>query len=233
VSQQPLNSKEGAPKPRTLPRTVRREMSALDEGDGHLWAVSYADLLMVLLAFFVIFFSFETEDSRDRGLRSIALGLQGIGLGEMVHPETVRSPAAIQGLRDALAKSADPMPMNVEIRGENLYLLLSDNIFAFGDYQLNAQIQNQLDQVSKALEPHREKIDVVVMGHSDSVQFAARRNEFLGDNFDLSALRALRGLQYLLNKGFSHEHISAQGAADGVRSSRTLSLRITWKGETL
>ncbi len=236
---------------RTLPRTVRRELVNIDEGDGHLWAVSYADLLMVLLAFFVIFFSFDPKsESQTDGLRALAMGLKQLSGAERAS----ESPAGASAtptedffagatsqtgagespnapVADIKKQLADVAVASVEFRGQDLFLLLPDDIFELGDYQLTPVIQEDLRRIADVLKDHKDNIRLVVMGHSDSVAFSRRRNEFLGDNFDLSSLRALRALQYLLTLGFRHESISAQGAADGMRSSRTLSIRIAWKEE--
>lgn len=226
---QPLNKT-----PRTLPRVQRREIHNFDEGDSHLWAVSYADLLMVLLAFFVIFFSMEPPAKTSPAFQKFAAGLQGAGFG----------PALSEGSSAGSAKTnpdSPPevnlmgkhlsaiVPGEVNVEGENIQILLPDNAFTKGQYQLDAPLRAKLDQIYETLRPFERDLKIVVIGHADSMRFAQRRSEYLGDNFDLSSLRALRALQYVLAKGFPHEQISAQGAADGVRNSRTLSLKVSWK----
>jgi flagellar motor protein MotB len=238
VSQQPERHQQ-----RTLPRIQRREIQHIDEGDSSVWAVSYADLLMVLLAFFVIFFSFDSPKEQNKGLQQLAQGLKSAGFGGP-DPKTSATPSSASAttasssrvgeapnrivsiLGQGLAALGDN---RVAVEGESLQLLLPDNAFSTGQYKLNANLRSRLDDIYETLRPFERDLQIVVIGHADAMKFAAPHNEYLGDNFDLSSLRALRGLQYLLAKGFPHDQISAQGAADGVRNSRTMSLKVSWK----
>jgi chemotaxis protein MotB len=218
--------------PRTLPRIQRREKQHLDEGDSHLWAVSYADMLMVLLAFFIIFFSFENTSQPQKNFSQIALGFKTAGFGyqnsSISDPKETQHEAhrEIQIINRHLASLES---FNVQANKQSLQLHLPENIFSVGQYQLNRDLRHKLDEIHEVLKPFERDIEVIVVGHSDSMPFAQPHNEYLGDNFDLSSLRALRTVQYLLAQGFPREQISAQGAADGLRNSRTLSLKVSWK----
>jgi flagellar motor protein MotB len=222
TASRPLPKEKG----RTLPRLHKRHGSSGHAEDSeHLWAVSYADLLMVLVAFFVVFFSFDTEKQRASGLQAIALGMQGkeVNAGSIIENN---SPKEIGLLKRELENSG---ASKVAINGDQMLLMLPDNIFELRGFKLTNETQERLMMIYKVIQPFERDLDVVVMGHSDSVKFAKIQNEYLGNNFDLSSLRALRALQYMLAQGFPQEQISAQGAADGIRNSRTLSIKITWK----
>jgi flagellar motor protein MotB len=272
VSQQQPEGK----RPRTLPRAVRKQSEHLEEGDGHLWAVSYADLLMVLLAFFVIFASFENEEAAGRGWMEIVMGLknsgalkardagtgskdggplagqsQGLGTADGGQPSLNKGLSEFLKARErndltggsgkesgvspdkglSLLKSAleNNLPAQIEVNGEMMNILLADNIFPLREYRLTAEVRRELAKIIEALKPYTDELEIVVIGHSDSMAFASRKNEYLGDNFDLSSLRALRGLQFILSLGWPQDQLSAQGAADGLRDSRSLSLRVMKK----
>jgi len=118
--------------------------------------------------------------------------------------------------------------------GKSLYLKMPDNIFPKRKFSIDSDTREKLDAVFKVLEPQKEKLEVVVIGHSDSMPLSNESgNPYLSDNFDLSSLRALRALQYLLSLGFPHDAISAQGSADGVRDSRSISIRIQLRETSL
>ncbi|MEO6459391.1 MAG: OmpA family protein [Bdellovibrionota bacterium] len=230
---QPLDKK-----PRTLPRVQRREIQHIEEGDNQIWAVSYADLLMVLLAFFVIFFSFDNSQDRKHGLQDLAQGLRSAGFEGAKNPNS--KTGAEQGAAQPEAAANPEVRLisqyltaidnqKVQVDGEHIQILLPDDAFAKGQYQLSPELKTRLDQIYETLRPFERDLEIVVIGHADSTPFAVRHNEYLGDNFDLSSLRSLRALQYVLGKGFPHDQISAQGAADGGRKSRTLSLKVSWK----
>lgn len=55
--------------------TIRRRPSEeiYEDPQQHLWAISYSDLLMVMMAFFVLFFNFEDKSSPDALMDRIRL----------------------------------------------------------------------------------------------------------------------------------------------------------------
>jgi flagellar motor protein MotB len=231
---------------------------------------------MVLLAFFVIFASFEDEEAAGRGWMQIVMGLknsgalkardsgtgskdggplsgqsQGLGSAEGGQPSLNKGLSEFlksRGKTDLIGGSGKEsgispdkglsmlksnieknLPAQMEVDGEVMSILLADNIFPLREYRLTAEVRGELAKIIEALKPYQEELEIVVIGHSDSMAFAARKNEYLGDNFDLSSLRALRGLQFILSQGWPQDQLSAQGAADGLRDSRSLSLRVMKK----
>lgn len=71
-------------KPRANYRIERSTTVEVSETDGHLWAVSYSDLLMVLLSFFILFFSLDEKKTNEviNGLLPVA---EILGPGTGVH----------------------------------------------------------------------------------------------------------------------------------------------------
>ena len=63
-----------------LPRVERARAIHLEDETSHLWAVSYADFLMVLLSFFIIFFSLDkkTKDSVIDEIMLYSSGQEGV-----------------------------------------------------------------------------------------------------------------------------------------------------------
>ncbi|RYZ61654.1 MAG: hypothetical protein EOP09_19695, partial [Proteobacteria bacterium] len=60
-------------------RVERDEVSGVHEDENqHLWAVSYSDFLMALLAFFILFFSTETPE-RQKLILELAGQFKGSG----------------------------------------------------------------------------------------------------------------------------------------------------------
>ena len=51
------------------------------------------------------------------------------------------------------------------------------------------------------------------------------------NNFDLSSLRALEALKFLVQSGVPQTQLSAQGSADNQVSARTLTIMIRDKGK--
>ena len=225
----PLNSKEPPP------RLNRPKPDGLHEGDGHLWAVSYADLLMVLMSFFVIFFSFT--DSTGNGdakspdvVLQISAGLKaalkGEGGGGVAMPAVSRAPTALVD-RPAL----EALGAEVSESEKSIFVKLPDDIFDKRQFALSDSTKAKLESILEALRSNSERIELVIIGHADSSRVAGS-NPYLSNNFDLSSLRALKAVQFLTDRGFPESNISAQGSSYGLRNSRTLSLRVRVKEET-
>ncbi len=224
-------------KKKPFPRLPRSDFAHIEEGDGHLWAVSYADLLMVLMSFFIIFFSFkdESKDNGQDGLLALAMGLRTAisgtpVVGKMVNfdetaAEAKKAPTAARYLNVDSLKSAGAI---VWEEGKSLFIHFPDDIFAKRQFEIDQTTAEKLSSVYATLRPLQDKLEVIVIGHADSSNVSGG-NTYLSNNFDLSSLRALRALQFLISKGFPQGHISAQGSADGLRNSRSISIRIQLK----
>ncbi len=204
----------------------------MHEGDGHLWAVSYADLLMVLMSFFVIFFSFSDDNKNLKNgdlMMEISEGLKAKITGTATAAkDTLRSPSAMID-RSAL----ESLGAEVLESGKSIYVNLPDDIFSKRQFELSSSTKEKLNSIFKALEPNAQKIELVVIGHADSSRVSSTQNPYLSNNFDLSSLRALKAVEYFIGEGFPENHISAQGSSYGLRNSRTLSIRVRVKEELI
>lgn len=228
-----------------LPRIHRGESSRLEEGgDSHLWAVSYSDLLMVLMSFFVIYFSFDNADPSNSNILSIAKSMReggaiagGTGTkdtdkgfeGKNVAMDAGQM-AMEKGTNDSFIQKLRSLNVKIQAPGDAVVLNLEDDIFKGGEFVLPVETETRLKEIYDLLTPYREQVSIVVIGHADHTKMG-RRNDYLSNNFDLSSLRALKALQYFLSLGFPQDQISAQGAAENERNSRSLSLRIQLRGK--
>jgi flagellar motor protein MotB len=191
-------------------------------GEGHGWAVSYADLLMVLLSFFVMYFSFAEENPNtvDNQLRRIALSMKGLSEEQIKSKLTAKDRAEMSSLADAMKLAG----VKVTQKEDHLLLELQQE-FKSGDYHLSKELDAQMDAVLKALVPFHNKVDIMIIGHADQ-RTMVPRNEFLQDNFDLSSIRALRALKYAIHKGFPERFASARAASYFDRDARSLSVEV-------
>lgn len=239
---QPLKSLSGsqndAPvrrRRRAMPRISRTEPGHLEESDAHLWAVSYSDLLMVLMSFFVIYFSFD--DSNTAGILQIARSMKNeTAVAASSQDAAQKNTGAGQvhisaGSSSLFQKQLAALNVKLEKPGSSLLLNFEPDIFESGEFKLSETTEQRISEIVDILKPYQNEIEVVVIGHSDSITLRPR-NGYLTDNFDLSSLRALRALQYFVKLGFPVEQISAQGAGDNARNSRTLSLKVQLRGHT-
>lgn len=218
-------------KPR-LPRIERSDEYHVEDDTTHLWAVSYADFLMVLLSFFILFFSVDSDDknllirkiveatdsstSEVQSSDHASVGSGGVGPGKGEVMDQLSGQAMSDILRD----------FKVEIQKDEkmVEFQFPDNVFSVGQFELSDDIKHQLGLLISKLKPFNDMIELTIVGHTDAAPLSRGRTRVLNDNFDLSVIRATRAVQFAVSEGFSPAYIAAKGSADSKRNSRTLSI---------
>jgi flagellar motor protein MotB len=112
-----------------------------------------------------------------------------------------------------------------EANTEQLTVNLSDQIYGLRQFALNPKLENELNQVFETIRPHKDKLRIIFIGHSDSLPLSAP-DSHLANNLDLSSLRASRAISYATSQGFDARNLSIAAAAENLRNSRSLSLKI-------
>lgn len=204
----------------------------IEDDTGHLWAVSYADFLMVLLSFFILFFSVNDQEKdvivdiissvKERGL--------GEGLGGVNNPTDIaprRSPTDI--VRD-IEKELGQINIKFEEKSSSVVFDLQDDIYGLGSTRLSSVGQQSVKNLMDLLKPYQNEIDVVFVGHTDQLPVRSNRSRYLSSNFDLSALRASRAVSFAMGHGFPRERLFTHGAAFNVRDTKSLSVIVRPRG---
>lgn len=209
-------------RPLTDIRVTRKTGVEVAHGGGHGWAVSYADLLMVLLSFFVMYFSFaeENPNTANSQLQRIALSMKGISPEQIDLKMKAKDSAEMSSLADAMKLAG----VKVTQKEDHLVMELTQE-YKPADYRLSKPLTKQLDSVMEALRPFHNKVNITIIGHADAKRLTPR-NEFLQDNFDLSSIRALRALKYAIGTGFPEKYASARAASYFDRDARSLSVEV-------
>lgn len=240
----------GQKKPRQV-RVPRKPDSLMGmEDTGHLWAVSYADFLMVLLSFFVIFFSVN-KDNKNHLIFNIMSKIDKDGKYKAAQggSSSAQSEASSVGQSSTKGLSATGLPEDLEkkisqvyknkmsylkVENEKVIINLPDNAFATGSFELNSEAQRELDTLYKNLEPYLEHIKIGFVGHSDSRPVRQWAGREVSNNMDVSALRASRVLSRAIKSGLKSDHLYAVGAGSSSRNTRSLTLVISsYKGGVL
>ncbi len=211
--------------------TTRDRDAILFEPEQQVWAVAYADLLMVLLSFFTLFYSASTN-TKGRGLLELAISMKGqVGAAGGSTASAAASTNAT-GLKrtaaDAMFDLSDRLkPFSVESKwqGTSLALHFPDDSFKAGSHSIEKELDQELTEVQAALGPHIDRLEFVVIGHADRKPLVPR-NAYVRDNFDLSTQRALSAMRRLQALGLPRERLMIQGAADNDRAQRSLTLMI-------
>jgi chemotaxis protein MotB len=166
-----------------------------------LWLISYADLLTLLIGFFVLLIA--GSGVKAARFEKIAAAISGA------------APPPLEALRDRVDELVARAGLGDRVRtredAEGLGIELQDALlFDSGSAEFRGEGRTVIGQVATLVRelPGRP---VIVEGHTDEVPI---RTERFRSNWELSAQRAINGLQALEAEGVPRERMSARGHAD-------------------
>jgi chemotaxis protein MotB len=178
-----------------------RELQEESQQD-ELWLISYADMLTLLIGFFVLIIA-AVPMTRARFER-IAAALTGArqapleDLRDKVDALVARTPE----LKDKVKTRDDAEGLGIEFRDALL--------FDSGSAKLRDQAQPAIGEIARLLGelPGRP---VIIEGHTDEVPI---NSASFHSNWELSSQRAINVLQALHTNGVARERMSARAYAD-------------------
>jgi len=208
----------------------------MESGGMMRWLLTYADLITLLLATFIILFATASQsrvtiEEIKAQIRAVFGPIPGNttilqsnaanagehykiipGEPEEGGPEGPAKPKPIDvgKIKQILDKplGANKVSIRKEARGLVISLMTDKVLFDLGDYRLKPEMREVLNDVSKILKQNPGK-QIVVEGHTDDL--AIRTNRLPG-NWELSALRATTVVKYLvMEKGLDPSRFSAAG----------------------
>jgi flagellar motor protein MotB len=217
-------------KPKKRIRVERHEHRASISDEGHSWAVSYADFLMVLLSFFIIFFSIDAK-KREELIDNIKTEEKGVTTSASESPGGPNLAQIVQGeLPKGLSEKVEGTKGLFIDRGtkqRSLMISFEDNLYQPGRIDMPADQVAKLVEILDKLRPFQTLINITFIGHTDSQAVTRSRSRYLQDNFALSSLRASTALQYAAKAGMDPSRMYTKGAAENSRGTRTLSVLVT------
>jgi chemotaxis protein MotB len=177
-------------------------LSTAESQQDELWLVSYADLLTLLIGFFVLIIA--SVPLRQAVFERIAASITGAqkapleGLRERIDALVARTPA----LRDRVIARDDPEGLGIELKDALL--------FDSGSAEIRADGRRAIGEVANLLASLPDR-PVVIEGHTDEVPIRTAR---FGSNWELSSQRAINVLEALEASGVPKQRMSARAYAD-------------------
>lgn len=198
----------------------KRDATEYVEPNAHAWLVTFSDLVMLLLTFFVLLLSMSSMDTKK--LKSMFAHFRGAtGALEFsgmrgVHDLTgfIKQYQDTQGLlvidpnlvKELLLPSMDTeSQLKLKLKEfEEALKILDDNrgivlsiqenlIFDPGKSKIKKEVIPILEAISKAIESSTN--DILIVGHTDNIPI---KNERYDSNWELSAARGLSVLDYFV-----------------------------------
>jgi chemotaxis protein MotB len=221
---------------------LRRRKKEEDNENLDRWLLTYADLITLLLAFFVVMYSMSRIDNKKFGKVSDALNTilkggtsvlrfqqeyekSGHGILKMGNLRMVQ-----RKIEDRFRQLGKPEVLQTEITERGLVVhILESALFDKGSAQLKPKAMEVLDLIAEQLEgrPNHVRIE----GHTDDTPI---NTTVYPSNWELSSARATAVVRYYTeNQGIAPDRISALGygkfrpvAANNSIENRAMNRRV-------
>jgi flagellar motor protein MotB len=199
---------------------MRRKIKKIDiqstDTEGS-WAISYGDMITLLLSFFVIFFSFDFNKAKEKTLEKSAI--KNIALMKTFKEKKT-------GIGEKDTQTIDDLNeittvVKKERDGKLVVFFKGANFFDSGATMVNDIGQVLLSKFIKNYVPYAGKFRVKIQAFTDNKP-VSKTNPRYRDNVELSALRSISVMRYLQNNGVPLNRVEIGGK--GIMSERALSL---------
>lgn len=208
-----------------------------DEPEDMAWLATYGDMVTLLLVFFVLLVSMSTVEVKrfQSVFGSMRMAFGGLSASEIaggqmqsnIDSNTQQSVQDLMRIRQELLKNQENVfnaiqsylsKKNVEgdvgavLDEGTITLTIGDSLlFAPGSEELSEGAEEQLETVLEIIEANRE-MTVNIKGYTDDS--AIPEGARFKNNWELSALRAVNVLRWLIDHGIDPLRITATGMGD-------------------
>src|SRR5687768_16341369 len=107
-----------------------------EDAAQHLWAISYSDLLMVLLTFFIVYFQFDEAENIPKHLAKLVHQLGEKQLVAMANNPPSKTESAQRGVSKALLAELEKLPVELNKSTTDVTIHLSNDIFNSGQFKI-------------------------------------------------------------------------------------------------
>ena len=200
--------------------------------DDATWLITYADLMIILLVFFVLLYSlayFEKEKYESRVeivMRQLTQDQEPKGAmelfdlsGNMDHKISLEDITGLRSRETTLLKKIDKVARKSDQRkkistrsrnGKIMIIVSGEALFSSGSARFNAGALPTFDQMIQIFDEYPE-YTINIKGHTDNIPISTTA---FPSNWELSAIRATTVLKYLISKGIRPQRLTATGYAD-------------------
>jgi len=177
------------------------------EESGGSWLTTYADMMTLLFAFFVLLFSMSSPDPVKMSQIQDA----------MDDNPSLKSPKDIQeefeeivqelDLKETTNIISDPRGVAIEMDG--------DICFQSASTEIKSPLKQVLNAAAEKILSNKEDFRMVIVeGHTDADKIPKKLQKIYPTNWELSAARASNVVNYLISQGVNSGRLQASGYAD-------------------
>ena len=181
-----------------------------DEGGANDWLATYSDMITLLMAFFVIFFSASKVDMQL--FEELKNGFVSDKLNTTTGSPLTMLYNQLDSTFDNSANDNPRVDIEKNYRGINI-LLGSESLFSSGEANLTRAGMQTIDELCLSLDSivGRYNLTMDIEGHTDDTPIRSFR---FPSNWELSSARAATVLRQMIENGLPPENSRAIGFAD-------------------
>ena len=179
--------------------------------DSQPWLMTYADMMTLLFAFFVLLYSMSSPDPVKMSAMEDAIakeaGLESELKSQNQIKEELEEIIENMDLKNEANVIKDPRGVAIELDG--------DICFGSASTQIQKKLEIVLNKVATELLINEQDYRMVIVeGHTDSQKIPKELKNYFPTNWELSAARASSVVNYLINQGVNSGRLQASGYAD-------------------
>ena len=220
-------AEEGAGKKLKRSRFTRKKLAefmdeAMEEKSSPIWMTTYADMAILLLTFFILYYSLSSIANNK--FKEAILGTESASIGLLELMDSVEKKETIEvltGLKtdnilSDIQHVADREAMNeiMDISTDRTKIVIripGGSLFEPGNADLDlAKSKPVLDEIVRLLNTY-PRYRISIQGHTDDSLISTDR---FPSNWELSSARATAVLRYFIDKNIDPKRLTATGYAD-------------------
>lgn len=210
-------------------------MDIIEDDEQSSWIVTYADLMTLLLVFFVLMYAISSLNLEKfkHVINSIQVTLNektpAVGLLEIIKTPEHKAKRKVRltditGLTSREHEILSDIDKVIEERklGEHIIARISEGsihiqatgkvFFNSGSATLNLEAEPILDKITEIIKEYGE-YSVNIKGHTDNTPISTEK---FASNWELSAIRATTVLKFLVDGGIDPVRLTATGYGDMI-----------------
>lgn len=210
----------------------RMHMEEDSDDNTNAWVTTFADIALLLLVFFILLFSFSTlsdqkfeetilsvrrslgqQESEEWGLR-VRTDTAGVLMDQATHYRQMveAQKQVFSDIQYHYSQEGLDGVVGAHLDAGIITLRLPANaLFELGEVEISAEGKKLLRDMKDVFIRHSDQ-KINIQGHTDNI--LPRTGGRFQDNWEISALRALNTLRYLMEIGIDPQRMTATGLAD-------------------
>lgn len=200
-------------------RTQKRQKNEVHIDDEGSWAISYGDMITLLLSFFVLYFSTDPKTHKDRLLnRSLLTAFSPLEEGPQKLFEESRISFGKENAESVDLTVLSQWGARLEAVGQKVIVEFPEtSFFDSGKVDVSEKGKNVLEHFAEIYMPFAGSYRLAIQAYTDSKPVKNFRGRRFKDNLELSALRSVAAVRVLQKIGVPIDRMRISGYGEFIQ----------------